>query len=220
MLAARKEDEATVRTCAGCRARDAQDALVRFAVGDGEPPLAPDPFGRLGGRGVSLHPRRECFERAARRGGLARALRRPVSVRPEQLARMAAAQYRRRADGLLLAARRSRGAAVGTDAVRDAIRSGRIALLVVAVDAANRREELSQAAERLGRACVLHGTRAHLGALLGREEVAVVAIEDDGIAEELNRAVSRADALETVGDGCAPDREQVAGSAPRAAEDE
>src|SRR5688500_16012098 len=100
-----REDSA--RTCAGCRGRDNRDALLRFVTHDGPPWLVPDIGRRLPGRGVSVHPRRSCLQEAARRG-FARSLKRAVSADAEELGRLAAEQYRRRAIGLLLAARRAK----------------------------------------------------------------------------------------------------------------
>lgn len=182
----------TERTCVGCRQKDVPDALLRFAVGPEAPHLAPDVSRRLGGRGVSVHPRRACIEAAVRRGGLARSLRRPVPVSAEVLAEMAAEQYRRRAEGLLLSAHRGGHAAVGTDAVREAMGRGQARMLVVAADAANRRDELEALAARLGGRCVVLSTKERLGRLLGREEVGVVAVKEPGIADELGLAADRA----------------------------
>ncbi len=183
------------RTCVGCRAKDARDALVHFAVRPEPPRLAPDPDHRLGGRGVSIHPRRACFEAAVRRGGLARALGGPVDMDAGALAELARSWYRRRIEGLLIGAARSKNLSLGTDAVREAMHAGGVQLLVVASDAAGRREELERAAERLGRACVVFGTKASLGRLLGRDEVGVVAIGDGRIAAEVVRANARATSL-------------------------
>lgn len=196
VLAETRDEDISIRMCAGCRQKEARDALVRFAVRHGD--LAPDIHGRLGGRGVSIHPRRGCFETAVRRGGLARVLGGPVPRPADELARTAAEQYRRRAEGLLQGARRAKAVAVGTDAVRESIENQRLALLVVATDAENRREELERAAGRLGRRCVVFGTRTYLGRLWGREEVAVLSILDAKIADELSRTVERVTALSEV----------------------
>jgi hypothetical protein len=184
-----------VRTCVGCRGRDRREALVRFAVRTDPPGLAPDIRGQLGGRGVSVHPDGACIDAAVRRGGFARAMRGPVPFDARQLCRMLADQYARRGEGLLLAAGRSRKIALGTDAVRESIRQREVSLLVVAGDASNRREELVQAAEDLGSRCVVFGNRASLGRLFGRDEVAVLAVLDTRIAEELARAAARVSAL-------------------------
>jgi len=67
--------EGPVRTCVGCRARDAKPALLRVVVVDGV--LTVDPAGRLPGRGASVHPDPACVELADRRRAFPRALRVP-----------------------------------------------------------------------------------------------------------------------------------------------
>jgi uncharacterized protein len=62
-----------VRTCIGCRGRDAQGHLIRIAVADNRPRI--DLRRRLPGRGAYVHCRPECVERATRKGRLGRALR-------------------------------------------------------------------------------------------------------------------------------------------------
>jgi uncharacterized protein len=63
------------RTCVGCRARDAQDRLLRVVAGEGE--VLPDPRRRLPGRGAYLHQRSECLALAERKRAFPRALRLP-----------------------------------------------------------------------------------------------------------------------------------------------
>ena len=67
--------EGPVRTCVGCRSRDAKPALLRVVVVDGA--LAVDPAGRLPGRGASVHPDLACVDLADRRRAFPRALKVP-----------------------------------------------------------------------------------------------------------------------------------------------
>lgn len=180
------------RTCAGCRQRDARDALLRFAVRSEEPRLLPDPRRRLPGRGVSVHPTRECVRRAVERGGFARAIGGKLSLDTDALCAMSAAQYARRFSGLLLAALRNRSLAIGTDAVRRALDVAAPPLLLLATDAAGRRDELTERAARLGGRCVVYGTKNDLGRIVGRAEVGVLAILDAGIALEVAATAARA----------------------------
>jgi predicted RNA-binding protein YlxR (DUF448 family) len=186
-----------VRTCVGCRQRDERTALMRFVLAGDPPQIVPDVARRAGGRGVSVHARRHCLETAVRSGALRRGLKADVpGVNADELARWASGQYARRLNGLLLAAQRGGHAAVGTERVRDAIARRRAALLVVAGDASDAREELMAAAERLGGHCVLFGDKAGLGRLFGRETVAVVAVTDGNIAQEMQRAARCVDLLQ------------------------
>lgn len=180
---------AGVRMCVGCRQPDERAALLRFVLAGDPPQVVPDLPRRAGGRGVSVHPRRGCLDAAVRNGALRRAFKTELpALDAGDLARWASGQYARRLDGLLHAAHRSGHAAIGTERVRDAIASRRAALLVVAGDATEQRQDLMTAAERLGGHCVLYGDKAGLGRLFGRETVAVVAVTEQNIAEEVQRA--------------------------------
>jgi predicted RNA-binding protein YlxR (DUF448 family) len=64
-----------VRMCVGCRARAAKSDLLRVVVIEGV--CAPDPRGRLPGRGAHLHPDPVCLDLAERRRAFPRALRVP-----------------------------------------------------------------------------------------------------------------------------------------------
>lgn len=76
----RPTGEAT-RTCVGCRSRAEKSDLLRVVAvvaGPGSATawrLAPDPRGRLPGRGAYVHPDPGCFDLAERRRAFPRALR-------------------------------------------------------------------------------------------------------------------------------------------------
>jgi hypothetical protein len=72
-----RRSTAPLRTCVGCRQRDEQGALLRLALVGGC--LVADARRRATGRGLYVHRWQSCVDVAALRGGLARALRRPVS---------------------------------------------------------------------------------------------------------------------------------------------
>lgn len=208
------ETEASVseRLCVGCRRTVPREELMRFAIGPDAPYLAPDPQRKLGGRGVSVHPTRKCIELAAKKGGFARALKRGVTIDAGALCESAAMLYMMRAESLLIAASRRRKLAIGTDAVRDALRSAPrggeavpagpperspVEALIVAADAEGRREELQAQAERLGRRCTVLGTKMSLGRLFGRDEVGVLGVLDRGIADEVLRCAVHATELKS-----------------------
>jgi len=154
--------------------------------------LVPDVRRRSGGRGVSVHARYRCLEAAVRNGSLKRAFRGEVDPSARELARAARMQYERRAEGLVMAARRSRLLASGTEAVREAITTRKAQLLVVAHDAEGSREDLEEAARRLGRACLVWNSKEGLGRLFSRSTLSVLAILDHGIADELRSVVRSA----------------------------
>jgi predicted RNA-binding protein YlxR (DUF448 family) len=212
---------ASERLCAGCRRTVPRDELMRLAIGPDAPYLAPDPQRRLGGRGVSVHPTRGCVTLAAKKGGFARALRRSVTIDVDALCEAAAVLYEKRAESLLLSAARRKNLAIGTDAVRLALRacaerasasaeraseersSGPeeareprpVEALVVAADAEGRREELQAHAARLGSRCTVLGSKSSLGRLFGRDEVGVLGVLDRAIADEVVRCAAHANEL-------------------------
>lgn len=181
-----------VRTCAGCREQDAQGALLRFAVREEAPRLVPDPRRRLPGRGVSVHPRRVCLERAVKGGGFNRSLRGRVDLDLDELVALVVSRYEARAAGLIGAALRTRRAALGADVTKSAIHDGSASLVVFAKDAAGRRQELSSMAAERGIPVIEHGTKQELGRLSGRPELGVMAIQEERIASELVAVASRA----------------------------
>lgn len=68
-----------VRTCVGCRRKDARDALVRLVVDHASPGATPrvvvDERRSLPGRGAWVHPDPRCHELADKRRAVVRALR-------------------------------------------------------------------------------------------------------------------------------------------------
>lgn len=181
------------RACAGCRQTDARDVLLRFVAGGDPPQLAPDIRRRAQGRGVSVHARFRCVDAAVRNGALKRGFGPVGSELPtlssKDLSHIAASQYLRRAEGLMLAGKRSRNLALGTEAVRQALAAHSVQLLVVAEDAEGDREALVATAERLGRDCLVWNNREELGRLFGRALLSIVGVLDAGIATELRHVV-------------------------------
>jgi uncharacterized protein len=187
------------RTCAGCGRKATPSAMVRLAVGDAHPYFAPDLAGKLPGRGVWVDPRRECIERAARRGGFSRALRRDVRVQPSEISRSIQMAYEARLAGLLASARRVRVLGMGTDASIEALEKGDAELVLFAHDAAGRRDDIERLAKKIECDVLVHGDKASLGTLLGRAEVGVVTISDARLAHAVAEAVVRFAALSEVG---------------------
>ena len=150
-----------------------RDALIRFVVGpDGA--IVPDIEARLPGRGLWLTPRRDIVERAVAKRAFARAARRPVMVPPDLADRLEALLARRCGDSLGLA-RRAGLAVAGFDRVGEAVRSGRAALLLFALDGAEAgRRKLGVLRRDLPSAAVL--TAEELGAAFGRERIVHVAV--------------------------------------------
>ena len=190
-----ERDRPSRRMCAGCGSRTERDDLVRLVVGPSAPFVAVDLGRRLGGRGVSVHPKRTCIHSAALRGGLARALRSVAQVEPETIERMVVQQFERRAQGLLSSAQRARSLAVGADAVRSALKANKGDLLIRAKDSRGRGDELARAATALGCATATWGTKASVGDVFGRSELGVILVTDRGIARAVLDCLSHSEAL-------------------------
>jgi uncharacterized protein len=62
-----------VRMCAGCRGREAKSDLLRIVARDGLGVV--DPAQTAPGRGVYLHPSRDCLDQATKRRSIGRSLR-------------------------------------------------------------------------------------------------------------------------------------------------
>ncbi len=189
------------RMCAGCGGREEPEALVRLVVGPSAPYVAVDLGRKLGGRGVSVHPRRVCISQALKRGSLSRALRGLSSVKTETVAQMIVQQQSQRIVGLLSSALRARRIELGSDAVRSALLNGKGDLLVVAGDARGRADELKSAARAIGCATVSWGTKPTLGSWLGRDELAVLLITERGIARAVLECIEQVEALEASAEG-------------------
>jgi hypothetical protein len=180
----RTEPKRSLRTCAGCGKHAAPEALVRVVLDPSSGELAVD-LGRSSfGRGAHVHPAAPCVTRASR-GGFARVFKTKVSSTPEAIGRGIVEGADRRIEGLLGGAKRGKLLAIGADAVTDALKEGKAALVVVAADAAAAAALPEvQKAVVAGKA-IAWNDKARLGALFGRDEVAVVAVLHEGVAAEI-----------------------------------
>ena len=176
------------RRCIVTREVGERAALLRFVVGpDGG--LVPDVEARLPGRGLWLTPRRDIVDRAVAKRLFARAARLPVSV-PSDLANRVEALLARRCGDALGFARRAGLAAAGFDRVGDAVRRGRAALLLFAVDGAEgARRKFGALGRDLPSAGVL--TAAELGAAFGRERIVHAAVGGGPLCERLRFDLAR-----------------------------
>lgn len=190
-----ERDRVSQRMCAGCGMRAERDDLVRLVVGPTAPFIAIDLGRRLGGRGVSVHPRRSCIRTGLLRGALARALRGVAQIEPESIERMIVAQLTQRVQGLVSSAQRIRRIAVGTDAVRGSLLLNEGGLLVIAEDARGRVEEIRKIATASGCATSTWGTKAGLGEMFSRQELGVFLVTDRGIARATLECLAQIEAL-------------------------
>jgi predicted RNA-binding protein YlxR (DUF448 family)/ribosomal protein L7Ae-like RNA K-turn-binding protein len=180
-----------VRTCVACRRPAGRDELVRLVEGPtGQ--IAVDVRARAGGRGAWVHATRGCIGTAARRHAAERALKVPVrDVDEHALLADFAAGMRRRIASLVGAAHRKRALAVGAQAVSDVLERTRVPLVLLARDAGSVSKAISEPGASGGVNVRTHGTRDELGAMLGRNEVAILAVIDPQIAVELATTMDR-----------------------------
>jgi len=97
----------------------------------------------------------------------------------------------RRMLGLLGIARKGGNIVLGREAVRLAVRRERVRLLVLAIDAGG---ALAQEVRRLGEGAgleIVRGPeRTELGSTLGRSQVSVAGITDEGLAAAVKKAAA------------------------------
>lgn len=183
-----------LRTCVGCGEPAPMEALVRVVVGpEGVEglPVAVDLAGGAGGtgvdgRGAHLHFARECMRKACR-SGFARAFKRKLVVDEGAFAEHVGEVADRRMRGLVAGAHRAGHLALGADATREALSENRAALVIVAVDAGAIAASLEIQRAIDGGMAVAWSDKSTLGALFGRDSIAVLAVLHDGLAAELRR---------------------------------
>jgi predicted RNA-binding protein YlxR (DUF448 family) len=175
------------RTCVGCGQADEPVNLIRLVVSPSHE-VAVDLAGGQFGRGAHVHASPRCLAAAPR--GLSKSLHQKVETTAQDLARAVVSAADRRIEGLLASAARSRNLEFGAETSGQAFEEGRAHLLVIARDAA--------AAASVGRimhavaqgGAVAWGFKKSLGALVGKQEVAVLGITSQPLAAALRSAVS------------------------------
>jgi uncharacterized protein len=155
---------------------------LRFVVGpSGE--LVADAAAELPGRGLWLTPRRDIVEHAVAKRLFARAARQTVAVPPGLADRVEGVLARRCCDTIGLA-RRAGLAVAGFEKVCEAVRAGKAALLLSALDGAEGgRGKIRALGRNLPLARVL--TAAEIGAVFGRHHVVHVAFGGGRLSRRL-----------------------------------
>jgi predicted RNA-binding protein YlxR (DUF448 family)/ribosomal protein L30E len=172
-----------------CRAKAAPKSLLRVVhTGDGH--VVPDLSGTAFGRGAWLHPRPECLAKAQR--ALQKNLKTRIVTTRDELVEMLRAQAERRFVALLNSASRQRALAVGKTRVEKLLEDEKAHLIIAARDArAALDSAVIQRAIQSGLA-LAWGDKCALGVLVGREEAAVLAVLDDGLANALKTTIAMA----------------------------
>lgn len=142
--------------------------LLRFVIGPDDV-VVPDIATRLPGRGWWLSARREIVERAVAKRYFSRAARRAVTT-PAALADRIEALLAQRCIDAIGLARRAGLAVCGFERVSDAVRNGKAAVLLAALDGSEGgRRKLAGLGRGLPLICAL--TAAEIGAAFGRDHV-------------------------------------------------
>jgi uncharacterized protein len=151
------------------------------------PPPPPPP-----GRGVWVRAHRDAVLLAARKGGFARGLKRPVKV-PEQLDSLVEQALEQRCLDFLGLARRAGEIVAGFDQVAAALRSAQPAWRIEASDgAADGRGKLDGLAQRWGGVPVAGClSAAHMGMALGRDHVVHALLPPGRLADAFGVEVRR-----------------------------
>ena len=179
------------RQCAGCAKRDFADVLVRVVLDPADGSLAVDLADSRFGRGAHVHASKECAQKALR-GGFAKVFKCKVEGTVESLGEQILDAADRRIEGLLSGARRGKLAISGSDVVRAAYREGTAAIIVVASDAAAA-AKLSEIQDAVAQGKAIGwSNKQRLGAIFGRDEVAVCAVLHEGVAKAIGNARSLA----------------------------
>ena len=179
--------KAPVRTCIGCRQQDTPLELVRMVLApDGT--VAFDLAGGAQGRGAWVHPVEPCLRKAAKSTG--RSLHADGSENLEALLFSLAQAAKRRAIGLIGAAHRARYVALGSDASKEAYANGRARLVLLATDGRAAKDEFWVGAALAQGTVVGWATKAELGAIVGRDELAILVVTDEGLARSLIRVIA------------------------------
>jgi hypothetical protein len=190
-MAALTEEEVAARTCiVSRRAMDEKD-LVRFVLApDGR--VVPDLGRRLPGRGVWVSLSREAVAEACRRKLFQRALRAPCVV-DEDLPALVERLLEQEALALLSLANKAGLVVAGYAKVEEAIRAGRVRILIAARDgAADGRQRLTARLAAMPAGEVLECFESEqLGLALGRVNVIHAAVAAGPLAEKLAAAARR-----------------------------
>lgn len=178
------------RTCIGCRGVFQKDAVIRIVAG----PLGIviDYREKLPGRAAYSCPRLECIAKALSKENLSRSFH--CKIRPpdaEVFVAQLAGHITEKIKSLIVMSAKAGKLAAGYSAVHDAVEKSRVFMLLYAYDLSRgTREKVDTPAAAPVRSATLF-TREELGALLNRETVGVIGIEDKGFSDALWKETER-----------------------------
>jgi len=178
------------RTCVGCRGVFQKDAVIRIVAGP--PGIVIDYREKLPGRAAYICPTTECITKALSKENLSRSLH--LKVRPpdaEAFIAQLAALITAKIKFLIIMSAKAGKLSAGYSAVHDAVEKSRISMLLYACDlSAGTRGKVETPAAASVRSTTFF-TREELGAMLNREVVGVIGIEDKGLSDALWKETER-----------------------------
>jgi predicted RNA-binding protein YlxR (DUF448 family) len=192
-LAASRSAAGPTRRCIVTREILPKSALVRFVVGPGGE-IVPDLSERLPGRGLWVKAERAVLAMAVAKNHFARAAQAPVRVSADLADRTTALLAQRCLSSVGLA-RRAGQAVCGFEKVRQALRHGRVRVILAAADAApHGRAKLRALAA--GRPTIALFSGAELSSAFGREHVVHAALTSGNLAERFVADTARLAAID------------------------
>jgi predicted RNA-binding protein YlxR (DUF448 family)/ribosomal protein L30E len=179
------------RTCIGCKGVFDKNEVIRIVAGPKG--LTIDYREKLPGRAAYVCPRRECIGIAFSRNQVSRALRTKVTVpTPSEFSALLGESIRQRIFSLLAMSAKAGRLVSGYSAVEDALRKGRVHLLLFATDVSERTlSKVLASCDVIPAMRMTLFTNAELGAMLGRDLVGIVGIHEKGFADALWREWQR-----------------------------
>jgi len=171
-----------LRRCIATREVLPKESLVRFVIGPAADAV-PDIAGKLPGRGLWVKAERAALASAVAKNLFAKAARQSVTV-PADLVDRTVVLLSHRCLDLIGLARRAGQVVCGFEKVRDALRNGRVGLVLAAAEGADDgRRKLDALAGELP--ILAQFTAAELSAALGRENVVHAALAPGRLAGRL-----------------------------------
>ena len=180
------------RSCIGCRRVQGKQTLLRFVLAP-DRTVVPDLQGKLPGRGAYVCQNMDCLREAAAKRQFARAFKGEVhGAGLDVLVPMLEQVMRDRISGYLALANKAGKVVSGSDAVMDALRKGAVGVLFIASDSSeSTRRRFETTAERGSvPRCALFD-QISLGALLGKEQRGIVAVNDGGFVDAIRNELNR-----------------------------
>lgn len=179
------KETASERQCVACRRRAHPSRLIRFAAGP-KSMLIVDVYRRMPGRGAHACASPDCIRIGLEKGAFSRTLKEPVKGDAKELALQAAELLDEKALQRLGIGRRNGATHYGMDDVLRTIRAQQAAVVVVASDASPRtRDDVTAPAQLQGVPVLTGASMERLGRVLGRGEVAVVAVQGGPAADDV-----------------------------------